>query len=154
MLRVRHKFGRLSPAERRWLLQALVLLPCSAVALRLASFGRLQSALVRLAPVKRGEAASSGELTSQARAIVHMVETASDHGLLRATCLERSLVIWWLLQRRGIAAELRIGVRKDGAWFGAHAWVDLEGTLLGDRNATSQGFAAFKEPILPAERKP
>src|SRR5581483_11465170 len=46
-------------------------------------------------------------------------------------CLMRSLVLLVLLNRRGIPAELVIGVKSGGEdEFGAHAWVELEGRSL------------------------
>jgi hypothetical protein len=50
-----------------------------------------------------------------------------------ATCLPRSLTLWWLLRRRGIESELRLGVRKDGDSIVAHAWVECEGEVVGDK---------------------
>ncbi len=53
-----------------------------------------------------------------------MVNIAALRGPFRPTCLERSLVLWWLLQRDGIQSDLRIGVRKDEGELKAHAWVE------------------------------
>jgi len=44
-------------------------------------------------------------------------------------CLVRSLVLIELLSRRDIAGRLVIGV-KPGVAFGAHAWVELNGTAV------------------------
>ena len=44
-------------------------------------------------------------------------------------CLVRSLVLLTLLQRRGVATTLVIGVRSDPE-FAAHAWVEHEGAPL------------------------
>ena len=43
----------------------------------------------------------------------------------RALCLEQSVTLWLLLRRRGIDAELRLGVQPYP--FGAHAWVEHRG---------------------------
>lgn len=45
-------------------------------------------------------------------------------------CLRRSLVLIHLLARRDVAASLVIGVSSLGAEFGAHAWVERDGTPL------------------------
>jgi len=39
------------------------------------------------------------------------------------TCLEQSLALVWMHRRRGLAATLRIGSRRDGAVLRFHAWV-------------------------------
>jgi len=43
----------------------------------------------------------------------------------RIVCLDQSLVLWFLLRRRHLVPNLRIGIRT--LPFGAHAWVDLAG---------------------------
>lgn len=43
----------------------------------------------------------------------------------RAECLEQSIVLLVMLRRRGLAAELRLGVQPMP--FTAHAWVELHG---------------------------
>jgi len=65
-----------------------------------------------------------------------MVLAAARHSFFAATCLERSLALWWLLARRGVASQLRIGVRKTGEKFEAHAWVEHGGAAIGEPEAT------------------
>jgi asparagine synthase (glutamine-hydrolysing) len=45
-------------------------------------------------------------------------------------CLEQSLVTWFVLNRLGHPATLKIGARLSP--FGSHAWVDLHGDIWGD----------------------
>jgi len=142
---------QLSPAERRLLAQALALLPLTAVALRVLGFRRWQATLARLAPV--GGAADGGDeaaLLRQGRTVAHLVDVAARHGVYRASCLPRSLALWWLLRRRGIDGDLRIGVRKEAGRFEAHAWVELRGAVLNDGDDVRERFAAFERAILPA----
>jgi Transglutaminase-like superfamily len=49
---------------------------------------------------------------------------------LRATCLKKSLVLLGILRRRGVPAELRLGVRKVEGQFSAHAWIESDGRTL------------------------
>jgi Transglutaminase-like superfamily len=72
-----------------------------------------------------------------------MVRAAARHGIGRPTCLEESLALWWLLGRRGIAAELRIGVRKTGEKFEAHAWVEHECRALNEAEAPHWHYAVI-----------
>ena len=60
--------------------------------------------------------------------IARMEAAAARHLPFQPNCLEQSLALWWLLRRRGIPADLRIGVRKDAANFEAHAWVEAGGS--------------------------
>jgi hypothetical protein len=142
---------RLSPAERRSLALALALLPLTALALRLVGLRRWQAALARLAPVGAGAAAGDeAAVLGRARAVARMVEAAARRGPYRATCLPRSLALWWLLRRQRIDGDLRIGVRNEGGRFEAHAWVELRGAVLNDGDDVRERFAAFGRAILPA----
>jgi len=69
-----------------------------------------------------------------------MVYVAANHGPYRANCLKRSLVIWGLLRRRGIPAELRIGVNNGEKIFQAHAWVESMGVVLAEPAGVNPAF--------------
>ncbi len=72
-----------------------------------------------------------------------MVSVAANNGPYRANCLKRSLATWWLLQRRGIDAELNIGVNKDEEKFNAHAWVEYMGNTLVEADDVTERFSTF-----------
>lgn len=84
---------------------------------------------------------------------VRLVRAAVRHSVGHPTCLEESLALWWLLGRQGIAAELRIGVRKQGEKFEAHAWVEREGTALNEPESLHEHYAAFDAALssMPPE---
>jgi hypothetical protein len=75
--------------------------------------------------------------------IARMVLAAARHSVVSTTCLERSLVLWRLLAQRGISAQLRIGVRKSGEKFEAHAWVERNGVAVGEPEANHLHYAPF-----------
>ncbi|MDE3108598.1 MAG: lasso peptide biosynthesis B2 protein, partial [Acidobacteriota bacterium] len=82
-----------------------------------------------------------------ASAMARSEAAAARHLPLKLTCLDRALTLWWLLRKRGIAAELRIGGRKKSGEFEAHAWVELGGAELGASNFDSRHFATFERPM-------
>jgi hypothetical protein len=45
---------------------------------------------------------------------------------LEPTCLKHALIFCRVRRRRGLPAELRIGVRKNDGVFAAHAWLEDE----------------------------
>lgn len=75
---------------------------------------------------------------------------AERRGLFRPTCLVRSLALADLLASHGVAgAEIRIGVRPpaeggteppDRRSLEAHAWVELDGVVLGDDPRRARRF--------------
>ncbi len=61
----------------------------------------------------------------------------------RAVCLEQSLALYLLLRRRGVPAELRLGVQAYP--FYAHAWVELDGEPVNEDRETVDKFRALPE---------
>jgi len=78
-----------------------------------------------------------------------MVNLAARHSPFPATCLTRSLLLQWLLLRRGVASQLRIGVRLHSKSLQAHAWVECDGVPVNDSVDIASQFAPFAAS-LPA----
>jgi hypothetical protein len=57
-----------------------------------------------------------------------------------ARCLQRSLALCLLLERRGFNTQLKIGVRKSGGDLEAHAWVEYFGKVLNDSQDVACNF--------------
>jgi hypothetical protein len=139
----------LAPGERRLLLQLTVLLPLIGLALNLLGYRRTHDALGRAIPrstsvPRRAPAEPPAET---ARRLARLVSIAARHGPYRASCLRQSLALWWLLRRRGMAADLRIGVRREQDQLQAHAWVEHHGEALNDAGSTSGTYEAFDTPL-------
>ncbi|MHB1224489.1 MAG: lasso peptide biosynthesis B2 protein [Gemmatimonadaceae bacterium] len=72
--------------------------------------------------------------TDRALALELAVRRAAAYGPLRTTCLLRATALQRLLEREGIRhSRLRVGVRRAGNHFAAHAWVELGNVVLGDQ---------------------
>jgi hypothetical protein len=80
-----------------------------------------------------------------------MSAAAARNLFFSTNCLEKSLVLWWLLRRRGIAAELRIGARKELGRFEAHAWVEMDSQVMNDAGEEHRHFVPFEGPITVLE---
>jgi hypothetical protein len=125
--------------------RAAVLLPVISLSLKIRGFRATQEALrncsIRSTAEKRlGKRVGDGE---RAELAVRMVNAAARHGLGRSTCLEKSLALWWLLQREGIASSVRIGARKASGKFEAHAWVERDGVALNEPGDEHRHYATF-----------
>lgn len=120
------KLRRLPAAERGLLLQAFALLWTVRLGLWLLPFSVVRRFL-------RGRPARSrvGHASpSPPDRVAWAVLVASGY-VPRATCLARALVAQALLRRRGLPAELRIGVaRGGGRALDAHAWVESGGRIV------------------------
>ena len=144
------KFWHLSWLERWLLLQALLILPITGLILRLLGFKRCQSIMVRLSPL-RDAPVQTDILSQRARKIARVVRVAAWYGPYSGKCLEQSLVLWYLLRRQLIKSDLRIGARKDGSRFEAHAWVEFLGIPLNENKSVYQHFTPFDCAIRPME---
>ena len=82
------------------------------------------------------------------QAVGETVNIASRHMPFLATCLTRSLVLTWMLRRRGVRSDLRIGVHLARGTLYAHAWVECDGVPVNDRADIATEFAPFAE-VLP-----
>jgi hypothetical protein len=131
------------------LAQALVLLPLTALGLWLLGFRRCQAVLARWSPLGRVDRGDEAARLERGRAAARLVDAAARRGVYHATCLPRSLVLWWLLRRRGIDADLRIGVCKEGGEFQAHAWVEYGGVAFNEGAVVSERYASFERVITP-----
>jgi len=139
--------------EQRMLFQLLLLLPIIGAALRVLDVKRTCRLLARGIPKQRiisqANHADAASHNDDVQRIARLVTIAANHGLYRATCLRRSVALWWLLRRRGVAAKIRIGVRKDQGTLQAHAWVEHNGQPLNDTQDVSARYAVFRDS-LPA----
>lgn len=82
--------------------------------------------------------------------VATLVNIAAVYVPFPATCLTRSLLLGWMLRRRGVASALRIGVRLTQGALDAHAWVECAGIPINDRLDVGDEFAPFAE-LLHAE---
>jgi len=137
---------RALPGNERWLLVGLtVLLPLIDVALHLLGVRRTCRLLGGSGGTASGRAAVGEDQQAVARRLGRLVNIASRHGPWTATCLRRSLALRWLLRRRGLPAELCVGVGRDDGRMHAHAWVELSGRVVDDQPTVVAEYAPYRE---------
>jgi hypothetical protein len=136
------KARALNARERGELARAWVALPAVWFGLRLFPLRRLLRARWRpTAPTPASDDAVA------ARASARLVAAASRFSPFPSSCLSRSIVLWRLLQRRGVPAEIRIGVRPGGNPLAAHAWVEVDGEPVNDTADVAERHAVFDEEL-------
>jgi hypothetical protein len=125
-----------------------LLLPLAVVAQRLLGFARCCNTLERVVSHVGATVQGGEEVATEAGAASRLFDQAVRYCPCRTSCMHRSLVLWWLLRRRGIASRLWIGVNKDAGRFEAHAWVECRGLVLNDPESLHRRFAPFPCPVL------
>ena len=137
------KFNALSWPEKRTLLAAMAWLPLFFFGLHILGLRRFQDLLQHDRP-----SVESALTQDEIVRIATLVNIAARRASIPATCLTRSLLLRWMLQRRGVVSQLRIGVRLNQGTLDAHAWVEFAGVPINDRPDVGVQFAPFAE-ILP-----
>jgi len=134
--------------------RAVLLLPCIGASLRLRGYKRTQEWLQKRLDGRELTLLPAEVLRDMVQKTCRMVKAAEHYGIARATCLEESLALWYLLGRKGIPSRLRIGVRKQSEKFEAHAWVEYEGVALNQRDELHHHYAPFERELshLPGEK--
>lgn len=139
---MRRRWARLrSLSAAQWwvVLEALVLVPMVELSLKTRGFKRTAAPLAKWSQRDaRPAAAHEARLAAEAVAIV------AGRRAVGAKCLGRSLVLWFLLRRRGSDAALVIGAAAplDGV-LPAHAWVEVQGVPVNDRADVREIYPAF-----------
>jgi hypothetical protein len=139
------RFSALDLEARGTFLRAAILLPVISFSLRIRGFRTTQQSLQNFSfsPKAKKSLSKNGTDRERAGLCVRMVNVAARHGWGRPTCLEKSLALWWLLRREGIASVVRIGARKAGGKFEAHAWVEWQSVALNEPGDEHRHYATF-----------
>jgi hypothetical protein len=108
--------------------------------LKLRGFGASVRWARRLAARRPDADAASREIVEPT---AYRVAVAAAFFPGRAVCLEQSLALYVLLGRRGIPAQLSLGVQAYP--FQAHAWVELDGRPVNEEPETVEKFRRLPE---------
>lgn len=142
------RFCNLSGRERREFFLGLLFLPLVVVWLRLSPFRSVQQTLEKW----YGDTALTNQhddtgTLAESQSASRMLDAASRRGIVRGNCLSRSIALCWLLRRRGIPAQLKIGARKIGNQLEAHAWIEVAGHAINDSDDVQTRYAPFAGPV-------
>ena len=139
----RRRLGRiLSLRLDEWtmLLEAVATLVAVRVLLHLIEFSKV------IGWIKRVDTSRADDWTrSRVERVAWLVDVAGR--LTGMRCLPRSLTLARMLARRGLAADVRIGVQTADGRLKAHAWVEWMGCALNDSPRHLQEFVPFESAI-------
>ena len=121
---------------------AASLLPITALGIRLFGLSRLLKTVSRVAPTRRSDPVGTCRIGTLAHA-------TANHLPFDFSCLERSLVVTWLLRQRGYACAIVIESAPLSPEFEAHAWVDTAVGAIGESRANATEIARW--PLAAAE---
>lgn len=113
--------------ERSVVVRAVVALPVTAWALRRSGLTAVHRRL--LGAPRAGRRVARGPGVTRTTDLVHAVSVL---GPWSTNCLQRSVVLLWLLHRQGARADLVLGVRESDSVLDFHAWVEHDGRVVND----------------------
>ena len=146
------KLRALTAPERRLFLFCLAGTLLVSAGLAIFGFRRVRDAMSRW-PKPREARYPAPAALARARSVARVVAIVAGRGPVRASCLRRSLLLWWILRHDGIETALRIGVSREGGAFHAHAWVEHSGLPLNDEADIARRFPPFEQNFsAPAQR--
>lgn len=137
------RYKALPPSARKLFRRAAVLSPVIGVSLRIRGYNKTRQWLQMRLERQAIQNLESPEISVCLEMTCRMVRAAEHYSLVRVTCLEESMVLWYLLQSQGIPATLRIGVRKPAGTFEAHAWVERDGVALNQTDEQHRHYQPF-----------
>jgi len=128
------------------LAEAAFLPPLLAVKFRVAGVPRTQAWLRKRAEVHGRTCVRSAPqlVLRDALFTQRAVKRATGIG---GSCLVRSLSLWAILLRRGIHADLRIGVRRSGEAIQGHAWLEIEGIPVNEKGSVVRTYSVYDGPV-------
>ena len=139
----------LSPSEIYVIFISLLLLPVVAILLKVKGFKQTQHIMSQFSKNAADSNLPKEFQLNKAQNITRMVSIAASFGAFRVKCLSKSLLSQWLLQRKGIISDLKIGTGKDvSASFNAHAWLEIQGVVINESQDVRRRFSVFNSERL------
>jgi hypothetical protein len=148
MWKLLQRFRNLDADAQSLFVRGFLLLPLIAAGVRLCGFRRTRAILALFLSAPSNARPAFKDAAEGVSRTVRMTSAAARYGPMRSACLEKSLALWWLLGRQGIASNVRIGTRKCAARLEAHAWVEWNGAAPNEVDEPRDHFSAF-DPAFP-----
>jgi hypothetical protein len=140
-------FWSLTADDRLILLQAVVLPGLVWTGFRTVGVPRTQAVLRRWGLGARAQRLPD----SDARLRIHSARRAQRIIRRRlgigGNCLVRSLTLWAILMRRGVATDLRIGFRKRDEKIQGHAWLEYASSPINETLDEARSYTPYEQPI-------
>ena len=153
MMETWRRFRSLTGIERRTVLEAAAAMTATWLGMRVAGSSFCKAALSRVGRMADGNANAANRASDleTANRLARLQIATARNLFFPTNCLDRSLALCWMLRRRGMPAELRIGARKEAKQLEAHAWVEVGRVVLNDFGEAHLHFAPFDGSIVSME---
>jgi len=134
------KWRALPASERCTLAQLVCLLLLSWAGLRLLGTKRMLGIAQPEVSIARNQQNIKIQATGYTQRCAELTAIAAHHCLPRGSCFPQSLALCWLLRKKGLEAQIRIGIKPHSAPLLAHAWVEYQAMVLGNQESEYSAF--------------
>jgi hypothetical protein len=117
----------MTASDYRTAVDTLLLAVSVEIALRVMPFSRLLHRLRRKQSDSAAVARDGSLAAREYERLRRFVAVAYEILPFPANCLRQSLVLYGLLEQRGVPSRFCVGITKDGSALAAHAWIDCDG---------------------------
>jgi hypothetical protein len=139
-------FRSMDSYDRRLIVETFCVTLFAFAGIRLIGVPRTQRWLRKWAERHEEKAGSGGGEPVLVR-VARAQRTVRRASGLDGTCLARSLSLWALLLKRGLTAEIRIGIRKNNGKIEGHAWVEYERIPVNELPDIALSYEPYGEPV-------
>jgi hypothetical protein len=99
--------------------------------------------------------APSSEQAEKCERLSSAIIRATRYGVFRPLCLARAVALSRMLDAHGVVGHrIRIGVRREGGAFTAHAWVQFGDLVLGDTEANTLAYSTLTQVSVNGDPAP
>lgn len=152
-MRTWNTFWRLNSRDRRAVVSVASAIAASHIGLRVFGYRRWTALLSRLSASTVRPVSEDNISKILPEHLARLMVASARNLPFKATCLERSIGLWWLFRRSGFDAQIRIGARKTGSQFEAHAWVEYAGVVFDYSGDEHRNFSVFSDAMPTAARE-
>ena len=137
------RFVNLSLSQKRDICQAMYYLSSMVVQIKIRSLSWFWENSITNATSEFDNKLSDktkAELINTAQNLHESIRLASRLLPFPCECVPRSLVLRDMLQKKGVAAKFQIGVNKENLSLQSHAWVEVYGEAIGEKDDLKTTF--------------
>jgi len=106
----------------------------------------------KLSPLNDASDMQSAQVHFQyAVQLYEIIRLAARCQYRQSACLPKSIVLYEMLQSKGYAVQLKIGVNKTAQRLYSHAWVEFDGKMISEPEQVAQQFTDLQGCDLQGE---
>lgn len=138
------KFFNLSFKDKQKIVIYFVLFHIFLVAFRIFDYRKSKNVIDRLINPIRKTKYTYGRFVKYESKIINY---STRNCLLKSTCLEKSLFLYFILGLYGINCDLKIGIQGSTHNFSAHAWLEHGSIIINDNPKSIENYLPFNAKL-------